>query len=226
MIEIEIWSDVLCPFCYIGKRRFETALQTFEHKEEVKIVWKSFQLDPDFQAEEQKNYAGYLQKRKGWSNEQTAQMLTHVTQIANQAGLDFHFEKALVANSFEAHRLLHFAKEQSLQNALKETLLEAHFVKGLDIGDVKTLSEIGRNIGLSSDSIHSFLNTSKYKEEIEKDIYEAVQIGVRGVPFFVFNRKYALSGAQESNVFLQALNQAFTEIQASESNFCDIDGNC
>jgi predicted DsbA family dithiol-disulfide isomerase len=226
-MEIEIWSDVLCPFCYIGKRKFEKALAQFEHKNDVKITWKSFQLDPDFQTNTpHTQYSTYLETRKGWSKAQTQQILGNVTQMAKDVGLDFHFESAVVANSYEAHRLLHFAKQQNLQNELKEALLEAHFVKGLDIGDKAVLTELGISIGLNETEIQDFLNTKEQSEEVQKDIYEAFQIGVKGVPFFVFDRKFAISGAQDSSVFLQALKQSFTESVHQTANSCDIDGDC
>lgn len=226
-MEIEIWSDVLCPFCYIGKRKFEKALAQFEHKNDVKITWKSFQLDPDFQTNTpHTQYSTYLETRKGWSKAQTQQILGNVTQMAKDVGLDFHFESAVVANSYEAHRLLHFAKQQNLQNELKEALLEAHFVKGLDIGDKAVLTELGISIGLNETEIQDFLNTKKQSEEVQKDIYEAFQIGVKGVPFFVFDRKFAISGAQDSSVFLQALEQSFTESVHQTANSCDINGDC
>ncbi|MCU0438050.1 MAG: DsbA family oxidoreductase [Raineya sp.] len=226
-MEVEIWSDVLCPFCYIGKRKFEKALQSFEHQNDIKVTWKSFQLDPDFENNTlNTEYSSYLETRKGWSKAQTQQILANVTQMAKDAGLDFHFESAIVANSYEAHRLLHFAKEENLQNKLKEVLLEAHFVKGFNIGDKNVLAELGKNIGLSDIIIERFMNSQEQSEEVQKDIYEAFQIGVKGVPFFVFDRKFAISGAQDSSVFLKALQQSFVESADQSADICDIDGNC
>ncbi|KOY85115.1 hypothetical protein AD998_02175 [bacterium 336/3] len=226
-MEIEIWSDVLCPFCYIGKRKFEKALEQFEYKNDIKIIWKSFQLDPDYpKTSPKEEYTSYLEKRKGWSKPQTQQILDNVTQMAKSVNLDFHFENAIVANSYEAHRLLHFAKQQNLQNTLKEVLLEAHFVKGLDIADKSILVELGKTVGMNDINIQKFLNTNEQSEYVEKDIYEAFQIGVKGVPFFVFNKKFAISGAQDSSIFLQALQQSFVKPIDQPVNSCDIDGNC
>jgi predicted DsbA family dithiol-disulfide isomerase len=146
--------------------------------------------------------------------------------MAKSVNLDFHFENAIVANSYEAHRLLHFAKQQNLQNTLKEVLLEAHFVKGLDIADKSILVELGKTVGMNDINIQKFLNTNEQSEYVEKDIYEAFQIGVKGVPFFVFDKKFAISGAQDSSIFLQALQQSFVKPIDQPVNSCDIDGNC
>jgi predicted DsbA family dithiol-disulfide isomerase len=208
-MEIEIWSDVLCPFCYIGKHKFEKALQQFAHQEQVQVVWKSFQLDPDFQAKNTTEYASYLQNRKGWSIAQTDQMLAQVTETAQKAGLEFHFEKAVVSNSYQAHRLLHLAKEEGKQTSLKEALLKAHFSEGKDIGNVHSLTEIALSVGLDKDKVAQLWASQDKQQEVETDIYEASQLGIGGVPFFVFNRKYAVSGAQESAVFLQVLEKAY-----------------
>lgn len=225
-MEIEIWSDVLCPFCYIGKRKFETALQAFGQQDKVQITWKSFQLDPDFQASKGQNYSTYLQSRKGWSDQQVKEMLAHVTDMAQQAGLDFHFEKAILANSYQAHRLLHFAKEGGKQNELKEALLKAHFVEGKDVADLPTLTSLATSVGLDQHEVEAFLHSQTFEQEVQQDIYEARQVGVRGVPFFVFDRKYAVSGAQDSAVFLQALQKSFAEATQTQGATCDVDGIC
>jgi predicted DsbA family dithiol-disulfide isomerase len=225
-MEIEIWSDVLCPFCYIGKRKFETALQAFGQQDKVQITWKSFQLDPDFQAGKGRDYRTYLQSRKGWSDQQVAQMLANVTDMAQQAGLDFHFEKAILANSYQAHRLLHFAKEAGKQNDLKEALLKAHFVEGKDVADLPTLTDLATLVGLDKNAVETFLQSEALADEVQQDVYEARQVGVRGVPFFVFDRKYAVSGAQDSAVFLQALQKSFAEATQTQGATCDVDGVC
>lgn len=234
-MQVEIWSDVLCPFCYIGKRKFEQALQQFEAKENIEVVWKSFQLDPDFQADSTQSYSQYLQNRKGISASQVNQMFAHVSQMAKEVGLDFHFEKAILANSYLAHRLLHLAKSKGLQNEAEEALFSAHFEQGKDIGDAFTLLELGKNIGLAENEIKKLFESTQFAEEVETDIYEARQIGVRGVPFFVFNRKYAISGAQAGPIFLQTIQKAFTEwekennfqnLEVTEGQACDLEGEC
>lgn len=200
-MEIEIWSDVLCPFCYVGKRKLETALQDFPNKDKVKITWRSFQLDPDFQAGKAQGYTSYLQARKGWSDVQVQQILSQVTDMAGKAGLDFHFEKAVVANSHNAHQLLHFAKSVGKQNEVKEALFKAHFIEGKDIGDIDILTAIATELGFEAS------NLDAQAKAVAEDIHEATKLGIRGVPFFVFDRKYAISGAQESAVFLDVLKK-------------------
>lgn len=232
-MKIEVWSDVLCPFCYIGKRKLEQALAQFPQRDQVEVVWKSFQLDPDFQADtDALPYADYLQQRKGFPKEQVAQMLVQVTGTAKQVGLDFHFDRAVVANSFHAHRLLHLAQSQGVQNAAKEALLKAHFEEGKDIGHLPTLTAIGQSVGLAQETIEALWQTDHLADEVQHDIYEARQLQVQGVPFFVFDNKYAISGAQDSSLFLQALQKTFAEqapqplVSGQTGNACDIDGQC
>jgi predicted DsbA family dithiol-disulfide isomerase len=210
---IEIWSDVLCPFCYIGKRRFEAALEQFPEKEQMNVVWKSFQLDPTMESGHSHQYADYLAKHKGLPMPHVRSMMTNVTEMARQAGLEFHFDKAIVANSFDAHRLLHWASLQGRQNEVKELLLAAHFSEGKDISESKTLTSIAEAAGLNGMEAASVLASTAFAENVAQNIHEAAQIGVQGVPFFVFNRHYAVSGAQESGAFTEILKQSFTEWQ-------------
>jgi predicted DsbA family dithiol-disulfide isomerase len=210
-MNVEIWSDVMCPFCYIGKRKFEKALSQFPHKDKVNVIWKSFQLDPTTITDPSLNNIDNLAKKKGWSKEQTDLTIAHVTGIAKQVGLDFHFEKAVVANSLDAHRLSHLAKKYGKQNELEEKLFLAYFTEGKNTADHSTLLQIGKDIGIPEQEINAVLNSDTYANEVEQDITEAQQIGVRGVPFFVLDRKYAVSGAQESDTFLGALTKAYEE---------------
>jgi predicted DsbA family dithiol-disulfide isomerase len=207
-MKVEIWSDVMCPFCYIGKRKFEKALAQFEHKDKVIVEWKSFQLNPNLVTDPTKNTLEYLAQSKGWTMDYTKQTTEHVSNIAKEQGLDFNFEKAVVANSFDAHRLLHLAKKYNLQNKCKEQLLKAYFIDGKNTADHELLTKIGINIGLNETEITETLNSNLYTNEVNEDIYHAQQIGVRGVPFFVFGNKYAISGAQEPETFLGAIKKA------------------
>lgn len=216
-MKIEIWSDVMCPFCYIGKEKFEKALNSFTQKNNIEVEWKSFQLDPSITAADNKDYQLFLQNKKGLSSAQVKQMLANVTDMAGSVGLDFHFEKAIVANSFDAHRLIHLTKTKGLQNKTKELLLKAHFVEGKNIGDKQTLIAIAEAAGINKMDAEQTLNSTAFAEEVKKDINEAEQIGVRGVPFFVFNRKYAVSGAQDTDVFLQTIEKSFTEWQSANA---------
>ena len=234
-MQVEIWSDVMCPFCYIGKRKFETALAQFSGKNEIEIVWKSFQLDPDQPTVSDKPIQQYLAERKGMTLQQAQQMTNHVTAIASQVGLTYHFDKALTANSFDAHRLSHLAKQHGLQNELEEQLFAAYFTEGKNTADLNTLVQLGEQVGLDAQEIKSTLQSDQYADAVQADIYEARQLGVQGVPFFVFNRKYAVSGAQESPTFLGAIETAFSDWEKStkgaelvivEGPVCTPDGEC
>ena len=208
---VEIWSDVMCPFCYIGKRKFEKALEQFPHKDDIKIIWKSFQLDPSTVTDPSLNTIENLRLKKGWSKEQAAETIAHVADIAKQVGLNFNFDKAVVANSFDAHRLSHLAKKYNKQNELEEKLFSAYFTEGKNTADYETLLKIALEIGMDEGEVSQVLKGNTFANEVHQDVEQAQQIGVRGVPFFVLNQKYAISGAQESDTFLQALHKAYDE---------------
>lgn len=210
-MKIEIWSDVMCPFCYIGKRKFEKALAQFEHKDKIEIEWKSYQLNPDMVTDPTKNIDTYLAEAKGMPLEKAKQLNAHVTQMAKDNGLTYNFDKAIVANSFNAHRFSHFAKSKNLQDAAEERLFKAYFTEGKNTDDVETLIQLGSEIGLDKIETKKMLESNDFSDAVREDIYEAQQINVSGVPFFVFDRKYAISGAQESQVFLSALKTAYAE---------------
>lgn len=234
-MKIEIWSDVMCPFCYIGKRNFEKALTQFAEKEKIEIVWKSFQLDasvPDIATE---SYEEYLVKRKGLSAEQVKGMLQNVTQMAREAGLDYHFDRSVIVNSLKAHRLIQFAKTRNLGDEAEERLFHAFFTEGKSIADIDTLTQLGVEIGLDATELQVAFTDELYAYQVNQDIQEARQIGVNGVPFFVFNRKYAISGAQPPQAFLETLRKSFDEWQKlnpqpklniQQGNSCSIEGVC
>lgn len=232
---VEIWSDVMCPFCYIGKRRFEKALANFKHKDAIQVVWKSFQLNPNMVTNPSISATQHLATSKGWTLEQTKEMQSHVTNMAADAGLQFNFDKAVVANSFNAHRLLQFAKTKKLGDALKEILLRSYFVEGKNTDDNVVLLEIGVAAGLDKNDVENILkDKNAFAEAVQNDVAEAQQLGISGVPFFVIDRKYGISGAQESATFGQALEKSFaefTEKQQKEMQFttgdvCTPDGTC
>jgi predicted DsbA family dithiol-disulfide isomerase len=230
-MRVEIWSDVMCPFCYIGKRKFERALAQFPQSEKVDIVWKSFQLNPYLVTDPSKNTTAHLAESKGWTLEYAKGMTNHVTQVAEQVGLQFDFDKAVVANSFDAHRFSAFAKTQGCQDAAEEALFNAYFTEGKNTADHTILMELGENIGLNGAEIKEMLDSDAFSNEVKRDIHEAQQLGVRGVPFFLFGEKYAISGAQDSAVFLQALTQTYKEMgeidpAAVKEDMCGIDGIC
>ncbi len=210
-MKVEIWSDIMCPFCYIGKRKFESALAQFEHKDDVDIVWKSFQLNPDMKTEAGKNINQYLAEIKGWSVEQAKEMNDRVTEMAKQVGLEYDLNKAVVANSFNAHRLIQFAKNTGKGDAAEERLFKAYFTEGKNVDDLHVLSQLAGDIGLNITEVDEVLKSAAFSDEVQQDVYEAQQVGVRGVPFFVLGNKYAVSGAQESATFLQALKTTWDE---------------
>lgn len=213
-MKVEIWSDVMCPFCYIGKRKFEKALDQFPHKDKVEIIWKSFQLNPALKTEPGKNINQYLAEVKGWPLEYAQQMNDRVTNMAKEVGLTYNFDKAVVANSFDAHRFSHLAKNHGLQDKAEERLFSAYFTEGKNTADHNTLVQLGADIGLDPTEVRQMLDSNDFAEKVNNDIYEAHQIGVRGVPFFLIGNKYAVSGAQESVTFLQGLNLGWEEFES------------
>ncbi|MCE5179274.1 MAG: DsbA family oxidoreductase [Porphyromonadaceae bacterium] len=234
-MKIEIWSDVMCPFCYIGKRNFETALEQFDNKDKIDVEWKSFQLDPSIPEVANESQHDYLVKHKGMSSQQVSSMLQNITQSAQGAGLEYNMDKAVMVNSFKAHRLIQLAKTRGLGNGVEELLFKAFFTDGKNIADDDTLVELGKEAGLNETEIRNALTDDKYADLARKDIDEARAIGVNGVPFFVFDRKYAVSGAQPPQAFTQALEKSYAEwrkanpeikIEVTRGQSCSIDGVC
>lgn len=243
-MHIEIWSDVLCPFCYIGKRHLEGALAQFPHRDAVKVSWRAYQLQPGVTPDPNKSMYQHLAETKGWSLEQSRQAHEHVSRMARAAGLSYNFDHAIPANSLNAHRLAHMAAQQHREDAAAEALFKAYFMDGRNIGDTETLVEIGSEIGLDPAEVRTMLTSDVYQNDVQAQIDEARHIGVQGVPFFVLDRKYAISGAQPVEQFLAALNQTWQEshpttlrtpdpdpshaptAEGDLSASCDIDGNC
>lgn len=235
-MKIEVWSDIACPFCYIGKRNFETALRQFEDAPFIKLEWKSFQLDPELpKGATYTDTYQYLAERKGMSIAQAKEMTSGVVATGKNAGLALCFEKTVVTNTWDAHRLIHLAQANGAGNALKEALFRAHFTDGADISAPDTLIALGKEAGLEETAIREMLNSDRFGYEVAQDIQEARNIGIRGVPFFVFNRKYAVSGAQPADVFLQTLQKSFAEwrqanpnsfLNVTEGPSCSPDGFC
>jgi protein disulfide-isomerase len=232
-LKVQIWSDIMCPFCYIGKRRIEEALSLFEHKDAVEIEWKSFELDASFIASPEDSLVEHLAEKYRKDSDWAQTMLDNMTQNAKSAGLDFHFEKAVLANSHHAHRLLHLAKKHHLANELEELLFKAYLTEGKDLNNLNTLSEIGIAVGLEAEAVAQVLHSDDYSKEVKQDIQKANTIGVQGVPFFVFDNKYAISGAQPATAFLQTLEKVWEEgqfdskitlLNTSTDNSCDING--
>lgn len=234
-MKIEIWSDVLCPFCYIGKRNFETALEQFAYKSSIEVSWKNFQLDPEIPQIPSDDYVDYLVKRKGMNVAQVKGMLDNVTQMAKQVGLDYQLEKSIIVNSLNAHKLIQFAKSKDLGDSMEERLFSAFFIEGKNIADLSVLNQLGKDVGLDEKELQAAFTDDKYAYMVQQDIAEAQQIGVRGVPFFVLNRKYGISGAQPPMVFLENLEKSFSEwrelnpdikLEVTEGQSCSVDGVC
>lgn len=207
-LKIEIWSDVMCPFCYIGKRKIENAIREFSNKDQVEIEWKSFQLDPRTKSQPGKSTYDYLAEKYGRDRQWSVEMHENVTNQAKAEGLEFNFDKAIIANSLDAHRLSHLAKKQGKGNELEELIFKAYFTEGKDVSEIEILVKLGRNVGLDENEIRNMLDSNQFKEEVQNDIIEAQQ-GVRGVPFFVLDRKYVISGAQPQEVFSETLEKAW-----------------
>lgn len=210
-MKVEIWSDVMCPFCYLGKRNFEKALEQFEDRNFIEVVWKSYQLDASIPEVAKESYEEYLVIRKGMSVTQVKQTLQNLTESVKKVGLVYDFDKSVMVNSLSAHKLIQFAKTKGKGNEAEEVLFRAFFTEGKNIADLKTLTQLGKEIGLDETELQTAFTDSKYAALVEQDILEAQQVGVQGVPFFVIDRKYAVSGAQPSDAFLANLEKAFKE---------------
>jgi protein disulfide-isomerase len=208
---VEVWSDVMCPFCYLGKRRFASALAQLPHGDDIEVIWKSFQLNPSLETDPDISVSQYLAREKGLDVRVAEQMNDRVARMSRQDGPIYNFDDVVVANTFDAHRLIHFAKDQGRQDEAAERLFSAYFTDGKNVDDRATLVELGREIGLDSDAVSEMLESGAYTDEVNADIEEARQLGINGVPFFVFDRNYVVSGAQESSVFQQALERSIAE---------------
>jgi predicted DsbA family dithiol-disulfide isomerase len=234
-MKVEIWSDVMCPFCYIGKRKFENALAKFADSNYIEIEWKSFELNPNLKTDTTKSTAQYLAEQKGLPIAQVKQMIAHASNMAAQVGLNYQLETAIVANSFNAHRFSHYAKSKGKQHEAEEELFKAYFILNKNTDDKNVLLELGSKIGLDAAELKTVLDSDKYANEVRADENEAMNLGIQGVPFFIFNRKVAVSGAQDESVFLKALQQTYPEFRKAnpiqkfdviEGAVCKPDGTC
>lgn len=211
-MQITIWSDFVCPFCYIGATHLEKALETFEHADEVEIEYKSYQLEPGATYQPDLTYLQAMVERKNATEAEIQQMLDQVTEMASNAGLDYDFSKAKLTDTFPAHRVFQYAKEEGKGIVFFDKLYEAFFTNGKLISDPDFLARTGAEIGLDESRVREIVkNEKEYDKEVVNDIFQAQQVGVQGVPFFVFNNKYAVSGAQPVEVFEQVLTQVYDE---------------
>jgi predicted DsbA family dithiol-disulfide isomerase len=207
-MRVEVWSDVVCPWCYIGKRRLERALGSFEHAGEVAVVWRSFQLDPSFPKGVHRPVYEVLMEKTGGSAAQVRAMTEQVKAVAAEEGLVYDFERSSSVNTFDAHRLAHLAEAHGLGAAMHERLMRAQLVEGATLDDTETLVRLGEEVGVPAQEARRVLAGDEYAAGVEEDISLARELGVTGVPFFVFDRAYGLSGAQPLEAFLSALRTA------------------
>jgi predicted DsbA family dithiol-disulfide isomerase len=213
MMQVEIWSDIACPWCYVGKRRFEQALERFEHKDDVSVRWRSFELDPTAPRTHALPQAELLASKYGVPVTQAEAMNARMTAAAREEGLDFHFEKVKVGNTFDAHRLVHLAQDAGRQDAMKERLMRAYLTEGQAIGTPEVLGPLAAEIGLEPERVRAVLESDEYAADVRADEARARALGINGVPFFVLGGKYGVSGAQSPDLLLEALRQAYAETQ-------------
>ncbi len=211
MMQVEIWSDVVCPWCYIGKRRFERALADFAARDQVVVVWRSYQLDPQSPREAGATVVEHLTHRYGTSLAQAAATIEQVSELAAQEGLTYHLDRARRTNTFDAHRLLHFAAQHGRQDALKERLLHAYFTEGAVVSDAATLLQLAVEVGLPTAEASAVLASTTHSDAVRADEQRARDLGIQGVPFFVVAEKYGVSGAQPAAVFKSVLERAWAE---------------
>jgi predicted DsbA family dithiol-disulfide isomerase len=217
-MKVEIWSDVVCPWCYIGKRRFETALAGFDQADEVDVVWRSFQLNPAHPRGVHERHGDHLAAKLGRTLDEVRELTANVTALAAAEGLEYHFEMYTVVNTIDAHRLTHLAKAQGLGSELHERLFRAQLVEGEVLDDADTLVRLAVEVGVPKEDARRVLESDECASDVAADIDEARALGATGVPFFVVDRRYGVSGAQSSDVFLQVLERARDDaVPASEA---------
>ena len=233
-MKINIWSDVRCPFCFVGKKKFEKALEKFPHSEKLEITWHSFQLDPQLITQPDVNPYEYFAKAKGITIERAKAMHEGAAMAGKEAGIDFNFDDSKVANSYKAHLLIQLSKTKNLANEMEEALFEAQFLDGKNIDDEETLIQLAKSIGITEDEAKNALQSDELGYLVKQDMQLASQLGINAVPFFVINDKYGISGAQQPELFLEALEKTWEEFSSGDKGLqlinsgesCDINGNC
>lgn len=215
-MKITIWSDFVCPFCFIGQANLDNALKTFEHKDEVEIEYKSFQLMPDAEYTPGETYAETFSKMKGVPEERAKGMFEQVMETAEQAGVEINYETAKLTNTLDAHRVFQYAKEQGKGTEFFKALYDAHFTNGEVLNDEDTLARLSESVGLDGDTVREIVNSDQYNQDVNVDISQASSLGIQGVPFFLVNDKYSISGAQPVELFQEALEKIYHEGQETE----------
>lgn len=233
-MKIEIWSDVACPWCYIGKKRFEKAMMQFPHADKIEVEWKSFLLNPHQKTDPADTLVNYLSREKAIPVSQVEHMMSQVSQAGKNEGIDFRFEKVVVANTVRAHALLQVAREKNAGARVKQQLLQAYFEDQKNVDTADVLLDIAEKAGLDKQETRDALSSDAPFVKVEQDLKEAQDLSIQGVPFFVIDRKYGISGAQESEIFTKALETAFTEwqqkctdeITVTKGPACSLEGDC
>jgi predicted DsbA family dithiol-disulfide isomerase len=228
VVDVEIWSDIACPWCYVGKRRFEAALAGFEHRDDVRVTWRSFELDPSAPNERSGDRAARLAEKYGMTLERAREMEQQMTDTAAGEGLEFRFDIARSGTTFDGHRIVHLAHEHGLQDAMKERLLRAYFTEGELVGDPDTLVRLAVEVGLPEDEARETLTDDRYADEVRADERLASQLGISAVPTFVVDRSLGASGAHPPEALLELLRQGWANrapvsvVAGGET--CDVDG--
>jgi predicted DsbA family dithiol-disulfide isomerase len=211
---VEIWSDVICPWCYVGKRRFEHALALFDRRDDVDVIWRSFELDPNAPSEPTP-LADRIASKFNVSHAEAVAMNERMTETAAGVGLQFRLDKAISGNTLDAHRVIHLAASQGLQAEADERIKESYFAEGRPISDRESLTELAASVGLDAGETRAMLESDGFIEEVREDEQTAAAFGINGVPFFVFDRRLGVSGAQPPEVLLGALQEAAGEVPAT-----------
>lgn len=220
-LRVDIWSDIVCPFCYIGKRKFESALGQFEHQDDLEIVWHSFQLFPNYQQQSDKDFYQILAEIKGQSRDWSVSFHNQLAEYAKEVGLEYNFEGIPFPNTFEAHRFTHLAKNEGLQAEAEERLFYAYFTQNRNIENADVLLEIAEEIGLDTVKVSSMLNSNLYTKEVKEDFAAAQTLGVRGVPHFLINDELAVAGAQAPEKFLEVLESGWRKWKNTQTPFIE-----
>ncbi|MDO4536413.1 MAG: DsbA family oxidoreductase [Clostridium perfringens] len=210
-MKIEIWSDYACPYCYIGKRQLEKALENFSHMDNIDISFKSFELDPSASYETTSTTKERVAKKYGYSSEQAQQMIDNVTAYANQVGLDFHYGTTRYTNTFDAHRISKYAETKGKGAEISEKLLHGYFIENKQMSDHKVLTDIAVEVGLDKTEVEDVLKNKKFAEDVRRDELEANTLGIHSVPCFVINEKYAISGAQPADAIKEIIEKSLKE---------------
>ena len=230
-MKIEIWSDIACPWCYVGKRRFERALGSFAHRNEVEVIWRSFELDTTAPRQHAEPQAELLARKYRVPLEQADAMNANMTAEARKEGLDFHFDRVRVTNTFDAHRLIHFAATAGKRDTMVERLFQAYLTEGAALGDVDVLVRLAGEAGLDTGAAHATLESMAFADDVRADEQRAQSFGITGVPFFAIDERYGVSGAQQPEVLLNVIRQAWSEtasaapVASASADNCG-DGSC